>query len=116
MTGSICPVGLARKHRRKSTKKVARKWTSAYFDVQGRPFLRHENGLGRLLDEVLEGSPVRVGGKVVDSPVGGGVELERFRLVAGGSGGGQQHLLGVLHQVLQARLRDYPNYRQRELE
>jgi hypothetical protein len=84
--------------------------------VQGRPFLRHENGLGCLLDEVLEGSPVRVGGEVVDGSVGGGVELERFRLVAGRPGGGQQHLLGVLHQVLQTRLRDYPNDRQRELE
>jgi len=76
--------------------------------VRGRPFLGHENGLGSLLDEILEGSPVRVGGEVVDSPVGGGVELESVRLVAGGAGGGHQHLLGVLHQVLKTRLRDYP--------
>jgi hypothetical protein len=100
----------------KNNKQDVRKWPSANFDVQGRPFLRHENGLSRLLDEILKGSPVRVGGEVVYGPVGGGVELERLRLVAGRPGGGQQHLLGVLHQVLQARLRDYPYDRQRELE
>ena len=116
MTGSIFPVGLARKHCQKSTKKVARKWPSANLDVQGRPFLRHENGLSCLLDEILEGSPVRVGGEVVDGPVGGGVELERLCLVASRPGGGQQHLLGVLYKVLQARLRDNPYDRQRKLE
>jgi hypothetical protein len=100
----------------KNNKKYVRKWPSANFDVQGRPFLRHENGLSCLLDEILEGSPVRVGGEVVDGPVGGGVELERLCLVASRPGGGQQHLLGVLYKVLQARLRDNPYDRQRKLE
>ena len=62
--------------------------------------LGHEDGLGRLLEQVLVCAPVRVGGQVVDGAVGAGVELERVGLVPGG----QHHLLGVLHQVLQPRL------------
>ena len=38
--------------------------------------LAHEDGLGRLLDEVLERPPVRVGRQVVDGPVGGRVKLD----------------------------------------
>ena len=75
----------------------------------GSSFLGHENGLGRLLDQVLKGPLVSVGGEVVDGPVGAGVELEDVRRLvpcAGGGGGGAQHLLGVLHEILQARLGD----------
>ncbi len=44
----------------------------------------------------------------MDGPVGAGVELEGVRLVAVGAGCRQDRLLGVLHQVLQTRLRDDP--------
>jgi hypothetical protein len=89
-----------------------------YFELEA---LGHEDGLRRLLDEVLERPLVRVGGEVVDGAVAGGVEDPGEGAAGGGArqrgeveGGvavlqhGQHRLVQrVLDQVVHARPSDH---------
>jgi len=96
---------------KKSIVGYKKKFLNSFLNIWSALFLRHEDGLGRLLEQVLEGAPVRVGGQVVHGTVGGGVELERVVGLLPAGGGAGQRLLGVLHQVLQTSLGHNPTGR-----
>ena len=71
--------------------------------------LAHEDGLHRLLEQVLEVPLVGVDGEVVDGGVGGGVEHAALHHVVVVEG-----LLGVPEQGLEAGLGDDPEGEVRE--